>query len=58
MLGIHPKVQNPALAGAITVVAIWALKAFLNQEVPAEIASAFSVIVMSVTGYGSSADSK
>lgn len=50
---LHPKVQNPIIGGAITVLVIWLAKTYLHQDVPAEVASAATIIVMFITGYQS-----
>jgi hypothetical protein len=53
MLGLHSKVQNPAIAGAIVVILAWCAKTFGHQEIPPEVASAVTLLVMAVTGYTS-----
>ncbi len=53
MLGLHNKVQNPAVAGAITLLVVWSAKTFAHQEIPPEVASAVTLIVMAFTGYQS-----
>jgi len=53
MLGLHSKVQNPAIAGAIVVILAWVAKAFGHQEIPADVASAVTLLVMAITGYTS-----
>ncbi len=51
MLGLHPKVQNPLLSGAITTIVVWIAKAFFHQDIPGEVASAATLLVMTLTGY-------
>ena len=53
MLGIHPKVQNAGLVGAASAIIIWAAKAYGGQDIPPEIASAITTVLMSLTGYAS-----
>lgn len=54
MLGLHPKVQNAGLVGAASAIIIWAAKAYGGQDIPPEIASAITTVLMSLTGYVSS----
>lgn len=56
MLPLHPKVQNPIVGGAITVLVIWLAKTYLHQDIPAEVAGAVTMLVMSLTGYQSKAE--
>jgi hypothetical protein len=55
MLNLHPKVQNPAIYGAIVVIMIWLVKVFGSVEMPGEVAGAVTLLIMSGTGYGTSA---
>jgi putative flippase GtrA len=45
------KVQAGGLGGAVTVVIVWLLGAIANVDVPAEVASAFTVIISTGIGY-------
>ena len=45
------KVAAGALAGALTVVLVWALKQFAHTEMPAEIAMALQVLITFGTQY-------
>lgn len=45
------KVQAGGLGGAVTVVIVWLLGAIANVDVPAEVASAFTVIISTGLAY-------
>ena len=47
---IHPKVAAGSLAGAITIIIVFVAEK-LGLEVPAEVASAFTVILSFAAGY-------
>ena len=51
MLGLHPKVQNAGLVGAASAIIIWAAKTYGGQDIPPDIASAITTVLMSLTGY-------
>jgi len=51
---INPKVQAAGAAGAITILLVWVAGLF-GLDVPAEAASAFTVLVSTATGYLKSA---
>lgn len=46
-----PKMTASVIAGAITVLLVWALKQYGNTEIPAEAASAVTTIISFVAGY-------
>ncbi len=50
----NPKVQAAGAAGAVTVLLVWVAGMF-GLDVPAEAASAFTVLVSSAAGYLKSA---
>jgi hypothetical protein len=45
------KVAAGAIGGAITVIAVWAVKAFTDVDVPAEVSAAVTAIVSTVLAY-------
>lgn len=45
------KVGTSSIVGFITMVIIWAINTYTGTEVPAEVASAISVIVMALVAY-------
>lgn len=45
------KVSMSAAAGAITVVIVWAAQQFGKVVIPPEVASAITLILMTITGY-------
>lgn len=45
------KVNAAALAGALSVVIIWAVKVLGHTEIPAEVASAVTTVLSFLTGY-------
>lgn len=45
------KLVAAAIAGAVTVIAVWAAKQFAKVDIPGEVASAFTTIVSLVVGY-------
>lgn len=45
------KVAAGGIAGAVTMIAVWAAKLFGNVDVPAEIAVAISTLVSFATSY-------
>ena len=45
------KIMASALGGAITVILVWLLQTFVKVVIPAEVASAITVIVTTVVGY-------
>jgi len=47
---LHPKVQNAGIAGALTVVLVWAAT-LLGVEVPPEVASAITTILSFAAGF-------
>ena len=51
MTTISPKVGSAALAGAIVVVAVWALGNFAHITLPPDVTAAATVIVTTFTGY-------
>lgn len=51
---VHPKVAAGSLAGAVTILLVFAAEK-LGLEVPAEVASAFTVILSFAAGYLKSA---
>ena len=50
-MNISNKVSIPVLAGAATAIGVWCLSQFAHIQVPAEIATAFSTILMGLIGY-------
>ena len=56
MNGVHPKVQNAAIAGAVSVVIVWAVQQFGHLAIPGEVASAITTILSAVTGYATTDD--
>lgn len=46
-----PKVAAAGIGGAVSVVVIWALKAFWGVEMPSEVAAAVATIVSFLSGY-------
>lgn len=48
---INRKVSSSALAGALSVILIWATQSFGGISVPAEISSAITTALSFVTGY-------
>ena len=50
MTNIHPKVAAGSLAGAITILIVFVADKF-GLEVPAEVASAFTVVLSFAAGY-------
>lgn len=49
-MNIHPKVAAGGAAGAVTVVLVWVAEMF-GLEVPAEVASAVTVLISTAAGY-------
>lgn len=47
---VNPKVQAAGTAGALTILLVWVAGLF-GLDVPAEAASAFTVLVSTVAGY-------
>lgn len=47
---IHPKIQNGALAGAVTVLLLYVLGLY-HVTIPDAVASAFTTVVTFATGY-------
>lgn len=47
---ISPKVTTAALAGAVTLIVVWAV-GFTGVDVPAEVSSAFTVLLMGAAAY-------
>jgi hypothetical protein len=45
------KVGSALLAGALSVILVWAIKQFAHQDIPAEVGSAFTTILGFVTAY-------
>lgn len=50
MSTIHPKVAASSLAGAVTILLVFAADKF-GLEVPAEVASAITVVLSFIAGY-------
>lgn len=48
--GVAPKVESAAWAGAVTVLLVW-VAGLVGVEVPAEVASAVTVLVAAGAGY-------
>jgi len=46
-----PKVTATVIAGAITVLIVWGLKQYGHTDIPAEAASALTVIISFIAGY-------
>ena len=49
-MNLNPKIASAGIAGALTVVLVW-LVGVLGVEVPAEVASAVTVIIAFAAGY-------
>jgi len=49
-MNLNPKILSAGIAGAITVVLLWVLSMF-GVNVPAEVASAVTIIVAFAVGY-------
>ena len=47
---VHPKVASAGTAGAFTVLIVWMLTLF-DVTMPAEVASALTVVLMSAAGW-------
>lgn len=47
---IHPKVAASGVAGAVTILLVY-VAALVGLDVPAEVASAFTVVVSAAAGY-------
>lgn len=47
---VNPKVQASGLAGAVTILVVY-VAGLAGLEVPAEAASAFTVLVSAIAGY-------
>ncbi len=45
------KTGSSAAIGGVTVILVWIAKAFGNVDVPAEVASSFTAILMAATAY-------
>lgn len=54
IMSVNPKVQAAGWAGAVTVLVVW-LAGLAGVDVPAEVASAFTVLVSTLAGYVKSA---
>jgi hypothetical protein len=50
MTPVSPKVQAAGAAGAVTVLLVW-IAGMFGLEVPAEAASAFTMLVATAAGY-------
>ncbi len=48
---INRKVTAGALAGALSIILVWAIKYFGQVELPAEVASASTTILTFITSY-------
>ena len=48
---INRKVSAGGLAGALSIVVLWALKVYGHQELPAEVGSAVTTVLSFVTSY-------
>ena len=55
MSDVHPKVRAGGVAGAITVVLVWAASQ-VGVEIPAEVASALTTLISFGGGYLTSSD--
>jgi hypothetical protein len=49
-LNVHPKVAAGGIAGSVTILLVW-IAGLFGLDVPAEVASAFTVIVGAGAGY-------
>lgn len=49
-MNVSPKVQAAGVAGAVTILLVWAASLF-GLDVPPEAASAFTTLVATVAGY-------
>ena len=49
-IGVHPKVQSAAWAGAVTVVLVFVAGQF-GVDVPAEVAAAVTVLISTAAGF-------
>lgn len=45
------KVAAGALAGALTTIAIWAIKTFAHQDIPGEVAAAITTVLTFIVSY-------
>lgn len=52
-VGVHPKVEAAAWAGALTVVLVW-VAGLLGLDVPAEVASAVTALIGAAAGWARS----
>lgn len=49
-MNLNPKIASAGIAGALTVVLMWVVSLF-GVEVPAEVASAVTIIIAFAAGY-------
>ena len=45
------KITSVALAGALSIILVWAVKHFANVDIPGEVGQALTVVLSVVTGY-------
>lgn len=50
-LAMHPKVTAGVLAGALTIIAAWALSQFAHVEIPGYVSSAVTTVLTAVVSY-------
>ena len=50
-MNFHPKVVAGGVAGAVTVVLVWAVGTFAKVDIPAEVASAITTILSFAASY-------
>lgn len=46
-----PKMAASVIAGAVTVLIVWALKEYGNTQIPGEAASAMTTVISFIAGY-------
>lgn len=49
--GPSRKVGSAALAGGLSIIAVWAVKQWGHVEIPPEVASGFTTVLSFLTGY-------
>jgi hypothetical protein len=45
------KVTAATLGAAVTTIVVWILRTFLDIDIPIEVASAMSIVVVAIAGY-------
>ena len=47
----HRKISVGALAGGLSIILVWLIKAYGHQDMPAEVASGLTTVLTFVTSY-------